>query len=465
MENKFRRKIYQELKEWKDNNSSIKRTGLIIKGSRQIGKTTIVKEFASNEYENVVYINFMVDRKLRQCFDGNLDPDTIIGLLSGYNNSYKFIPNKTVIIFDEIQECASARSSIKPFCLDGRFDIIATGSLLGVSGYNKYHDASIPVGFETHIHMYPMDFKEFLWAKGYDDDFINDLKQRVISKITIPNFIHEKLFELYKWYMFVGGMPDAVLAYLKTNNINDVRNVQRQILDSYKDDFGKHLNNDEKVIINNKDKAKLNLLYESIPKQLARSNNLEESKVSLKFKFSEVDKDAKFREYADIIQWLSDSGLINVCHNLTTAQSPISAYKINNYFKIFMNDTGLFLASLDAQATKALWSNDMQSYKGYIYENLISEQLAKNNLKLYYFEKKSFEIDFIISNNEAIYGLEVKARDGRTKSLNLFIENNNGSIKGIKLAHKNIGYVNNILTIPYYLSFLIDEDFNFETIK
>ncbi len=459
MENNFRRKVYEDLKAWKKSNESLKRTGLIIKGARQVGKTTLVQQFANLEYENVVYINFMIDRKYRQCFDGNLDPDTITGLLCGYNPSFKFIPHKTVIIFDEIQECARARSSIKPFCLDGRYDVIATGSLLGVNGYNKYHDASIPVGFETHVHMYPMDFKEFLWALGYSDDYINELSKYVEQCVSIEEPKHEKLFDLYKWYMFVGGMPDAVQAYIKTNNINEVRKVQKFILQTYRDDFGKHLNDNEKVIINNSDKAKLNALYDSIPRQLARSSN-SQGNGSLKFKFSEVNKNAKFREYGDIIQWLSDAGLINVCHNLKTIESPISAYSIDNHFKIFMNDTGLFLASLDAQASKSLWTNDMQSYKGYIYENLISEQLVKNGLKLYYFEKTASEIDFVISNNEAIFALEVKANDGRRKSLKLLMEGNKGKIKGIKLAHKNIGFVNDILTIPYYLTFLIDEDFN-----
>ncbi len=406
----------------------------------------------------------MVDRNFRNCFNGNLDPDTITGLLSGYNPDFKFIPHKTVIIFDEIQECALARSSIKPFCEDGRYDIIATGSLLGVNGYNKYHDASIPVGFERQLHMYPMDFKEFLWAKGYDDKQLEYFSDRVNKMIPIDEAMNDKMYELYKWYLFVGGMPDAVMMYLQSNNINEVRRIQQLILEAYRDDFGKHLNKDEKIVISNSDKARLNMLYDSIPRQLAKSENLtngdkSKNKNSLKFKFKEVGKDVKFREYADVIQWLSDAGIINVCHNLTSVQSPISAYEIANYFKIFMNDTGLFIASLDPQASKSLWTNEMLTYKSYIYENLISEQLLKNGLKVFYHEKGGQEIDFVISNNEDIYALEVKPSNGRRKSLNDLVSNSNGTIKGIKLAHMNIGFTNNILTLPYYLAFLIDKDF------
>ncbi len=463
MEQIFKRKIYQEFLDWKNRNKEIKQTALVVKGSRQIGKTTIVNQFAHDQYESVIYLNFMTNSNYKECFSGNLDVDTIVSELNFRNKSFKFIPNKTVIIFDEIQECAKARSSIKPFCLDGRYDIIATGSLLGVSGYNKYHDASIPVGFETQIKMHPMDFREFLWALDYTDEDIEYFKSRVQNRIAITESKHNVMFDLYRWYLNVGGMPDAVKTYIKTKDINEVRKMQQLILDSYRDDFGKHLNIKEEILISNKDKSKLNLLYDSIPRQLAKSNDFNDVDTSLKFKFSEIEPNAKFRDYCDLIQWLSDAGLINICHNLSTVSSPISAYAIPNFFKIFMNDTGLFMASLSDEATITLWEDNMAIYKGFIYENVVAEQLVKNGFKLYYYEKKSKnEVDFIISNKQSIFAIETKAKNGKRKSLKDVLSevDDKEPIKGIKLSRQNIGFSNGILTMPYYLCFLIDDKFS-----
>ncbi len=464
METIFRRKIYQEFLNWKQNNKTIKQTALVVKGSRQIGKTTIVKYFAQKEYENVVYINFMYDKVYRECFEGDLDVDTIVGEIQFRNKAFTFVPHKTVIIFDEIQDCAKARSSIKPFCEDGRYDIICTGSLLGVSGYNKYHDASIPVGFETQIKMYPMDFKEFLWALDYTDEDLEYFALQVQKRVPVSEAKHTTMLELYRWYLNVGGMPDAVKTYIETKDINSIRMMQHVILDSYRDDFGKHLNSQEKTVISNKDKSKLNLLYDSIPWQLSKSNDFNDTETSMKFKFSDVESKAKFRDYVDLIQWLSDAGVIHVCHNLSAISSPISAYAIPNFFKIFMNDTGLFMASLSDEATKTIWEDNMAVYKGFVYENVIAEQLAKNGFKLYYHEKKSRnEVDFIIANQQSIFAIESKAKNGKKKSLNDVLKelDHKEPIKGIKLSRNNIGFINGILTMPYYLCFLIDDKFNF----
>ncbi len=460
----FKRKIYKKIKEWKERQqNSTHKTALIIKGARQVGKTTIVKEFAKNEYENVVYINFMYDSKYKECFDKDLNVETIISEINFRNRDFKFVPYKTLIIFDEIQECGRARSSIKPFCLDGRFDIIATGSLLGVLGYNRRKDVSIPVGFESFLEMHAMDFEEFLWAQNYDEKHIDYLIEKVVNIKPIDSAINEQMYEEYKWYLLVGGMPAVVYEYTTTKNINAVRTKQLEIISSYQCDFGKHLDNNEKEVINQFDLAKINRIFESIPQQLSRSENLSEdneNRISLKFKFSEVEKKAKFRDYMDAIQWLKDAGIINICYNLNSIDNILEANKIDNYFKIFMNDTGLLMASLPESTALRIWRNDFGTYKGYIYENLIAEQLAKNGFKLYYKEERYSEIDFVINTNWSLFALEVKSSDGSRHSLNNLIKNSNGKIKGIKLAHKNIGLANDILTIPYYLCFLIDSNFN-----
>ncbi len=458
----LKRKIYQQLKLWKNNNdkSNHKKT-LLLKGARQVGKSYIVEKFAHENYENVVIINFMYQKRFYQCFEGDLDVDTIISKLSVLDSSLKFIPHKTVIIFDEIQECPKARSSFKPFCLDGRYDIIATGSLLGVMGYNNQVEASIPVGFETHLNMHPMDFEEFLWALGYDSEFIDGLRKKVNNVQPIDELTHNKMLELYKWYLFVGGMPEAVESYAITKDINNVRAIQSDIINSYRSDFGKHLNHKGDVILSKTMLARMNLVFDNIPMQLSRVENPNSKSDSTKFKFSDLGKNCRFRDYIEVIKWLSDAGIINICYNLKTVASPLAGYVIYNNFKIYMSDTGLLMSLLSQEITNNIWINDIGVYKGYIYENLISDQLVKNNNSIYFYQKQgnSSEIDFVISTKDSIYGLEVKSNNGKSKSLNLLVSQSNNRIKGVKLCNKNIGLVDNILTIPYYLSFIIDSDF------
>ena len=403
----------------------------------------------------------MIQRKFYQCFEADLDVDTIISKISGLDSSLRFIPHKTVIIFDEIQECPKARSSIKPFCLDGRFDVIATGSLLGIMGYGGQVKASIPVGFESHFEMYPMDFEEFLWALGYQKEFVNGLKEHVFKLLPIDPLIHEQMLELYKWYLFVGGMPAAVRAYVNTKDMNKVRKEQTDIIKSYKNDFGKHLNANGDVVLSKTMLARTNLIYDAIPAQLSRVENPLSTNDSTKFKFSDLGKNCRLRDYIEVIQWLSDARMINVCYNLKTVASPLLGYKIYNNFKIYLNDTGLLMASLADEISTAIFLLDIGSYKGYIYENLIADQLSKNNLSLYFYQKQgnSSEVDFIIAVKSGIYGLEVKANHGKAKSLNNLVNNSSNRIKGIKLSKNNIGLVDNILTIPYYLSFIIDSNF------
>ncbi len=457
----FNRKIYKQLKEWKTNNIENHKKALLLKGARQVGKSYIVEKFAHNEYENVVFVNFMYQKKFYRCFEGGLDVDKIISKLSVLDTSFKFIPYKTVIIFDEIQECPKARSSFKSFCQDGRFDIIATGSLLDVKGYSNLVKASIPVGFESHLEMYPMDFEEFLWALGYNNEFTEGLRHKVDIIEPIDFVIHHEMLELYKWYLFIGGMPEAIDKYIKTKDINKVREIQKDIINSYRDDFGKHLNQNGNVVLSKTMLSRLNLIYNAIPIQLSRAENPNLKNDSTKFKFSDLGKNCRLSDYVEVIQWLSDAGIINACYNLKTIASPLSRYIISNNFKIYMNDTGLLMSLLPHEITTSIWTNDISVCKGYIYENLIANQLVKNNNRIYFYQKQgnNNEIDFVISTNDSIYGLEVKSNNGRAKSLKLLVSQSSNHIKGIKLSVNNIGLVNDILTLPYYLSFIINSDF------
>ncbi len=460
----FKRKVYQKLLAWKTRNANSRKNALIVKGPRQVGKTTIVLEFAKKEYENYIYINFMNDTRYKECFSKDLNVDSIITELKFKNNDFKFIPGKTLIIFDEIQECANARSSLKPFCLDGRYDVIGTGSLLGVIGYNDRTGASIPVGFEEHITLGSLDFEEFLLAEGYNEEHFNYLKDRLYSLTNISESIHKDMCELYKWYLIVGGMPEVVKTYLETKDIREIRRVQRKIVDTYKSDFGKYLNVKEETSVSKWDRARLGQLYESIPKQLAR-NQIIENNETTKFKFGDVKSGGRYRDFSLSLQWLKDAGLINISNNLSKIENPLNAYSIDNNIRIYMNDTGLFMSTLEDNIIESIHKDDIGTYKGYIYENLISDQLVKNGFKLYFYDEyRSSEIDFIISTYDGVILIDVKASSGSTTSLRKELKKNN-NLKGIKLSNNNIGYDNNLLTMPSYLSYLINEDFKFPNKK
>ncbi len=455
----YERKAYKAIKSWKES-LEIDRTALIISGPRQIGKTSLALEFSKNEYENIVYINFMENKKMKECFENSLKVNDIIENISILDPTVKFIDHKTVIIFDEVQECSNARLSFKPFCLDGRYDIIATGSLLGISGYSKKEDVNVPVGFETFLDMHAMDFEEFLWAYGYSKDTLNNIKASVHTLKAIDNVPHEKLLDIFKKYIIVGGMPKVVEIFLTTKNYNKARAKQQSILKTYRNDFGKHLDKNDNPITLNKEFIKICKVFDSIPTQLSRVEDVDSNKNKYtKFRFGEIDKDARFRNYADAIQWLEDSGIITVCRNLNAIDVPLKAYESDNTFKLYMSDTGLFMAMLDRNIIESIMLNTIGTYKGYIYENIIIDQLVKNNIKPYYMGDSKNEIDCVVSLNSGIYALEVKSSSGKSKSFNNLIENSNGKIKGIKLSHNNIGLYGDILYIPYYLAFMIDEDF------
>lgn len=445
----FYRKIYEEFEKWKESNK-IKKRALVIKGLRQIGKTTAALEYAKANYSNIVYINFMLDKALKSIFDGNLNVDELIMKLSAAIPNSKFIPGSTVIVFDELQECANARASIKSFMLDGRFDIIATGSLIGLRGYNNKQAYAIPTGFEYIVTMYPMDFEEFLLAKGVDNKIINYLKDCYINKKKIEESIHENLSRYYKEYLCIGGMPDAVNTFLLTHDMNQVHNVLTNILEQYKDDFGKHLDKDENPIINRIELRKIEQIYNSLPKQLAKENK--------KFQYKMISKNAVSRDYRDAITWLEEFGLIKLCFNLKTLQLPLDGNACDDIFKIYVADTGLFIAMLEEGSMNNIINGDFKIYSGAIYENIIAEAFIKNNKNLYYYNKNSeTEIDFVSKVNNELTLIEVKANNGSTRSLNdILSKKEKYSVNhAIKLINGNIGYNNGIYSIPHYLVFLI----------
>ncbi|MBS7273310.1 MAG: ATP-binding protein, partial [Fibrobacter sp.] len=403
----FKRKILKEFENWKI--SGGKKKALVVKGMRQIGKTSSVLEFARSNYESVVYINFKENENAKKVFEGDLNVSRITIDLSALFPNVHFVENKTVIVFDEIQECANARASIKPFMEDGRYDVICTGSLLGIKGYNRKKGKGVPTGFERIIYMKPMDFEEFLWAKGIDENVISYLKECFAKKEPVSEATHNAMLRYFKEYLCVGGLPYVVSRFVETNDMNVVWQEQQDILEEYKDDFGKHLDENENEEIDRTLLGRINRVFDSIPAQLAKENN--------KFVYSLLEKKGRSENYQTAIQWLYDCGIINICHNLTNIAEPLEGYKIENTFKIYVQDSGLFVAMLERGTAAKILCGDLGFYKGAIYENIIADCFSKQGRKLFYFRKESgLEIDFVENVGGELAIIEVKATTGRSKS-------------------------------------------------
>lgn len=446
----FKRKIEEDLIEWKKS-LKIKKKAFILKGMRQVGKTTIIKEFATKNYKNVIYINFKNDLNLKQAFSDDLEPTNIIKLLNLLKPNFKFIPFETVLIFDEIQECSGARASIKAFMEDGKYDVIASGSLLGLNGYNKKYQGGVSVGFEHTVYMRAMDFEEYLWAKGVDKDIFNMLNNCFNEKRTINQVIHKKMLEYFKEYICVGGMPAVVDVFFKTNSFIEARKEQNDILNSFKDDFAKHLNEYEEEVVDASLLARINKVYDSIPSQLAKENK--------KFVYSKLEKKATSQKFNPAIEWLYAYGLVEYCYNLSQLDYPLEGNKIYNIFKLYVSDTGLFVSMLDEDSMSNIMLGNMGIYKGVIYENIIADAFIKNKIPLFYYSKDTgLEIDFIIKYKANITLIEVKATNGNTKSSKVVLNDKNKypSVNYlIKLCDANISYTDNTLVLPYYMAFLI----------
>jgi predicted AAA+ superfamily ATPase len=443
----LKRKIESVLTEWK--NLKIKKP-LVIKGIRQCGKTYIVRNFAKENYESVVYMNFILEPDKKTAFTGNIDVDTIILNLSALIPGSRFIKGKTCIIFDEIQECKEARTALKAFQMDGRFDVIATGSLLGVKGYGKSKKTedegqdSVPVGYETVVEMYPLDFEEFLWANGINEKVIATVKSCFENETVVPDGIHKVMMELLYRYVIVGGLPDVVNTFLETKNIEQTYHVQRSLIAEYEDDMVKYAADE--------DKPRIRECFESIPKQLAKDNK--------KFQYSIVRKGGRSKHYIGSIQWLEDAGIAKRCYNTKVTELPLEGNAVLDCFKLYTTDIGMLVSMLDYGTQADILKGNLLGYKGAIFENLVADFLCKSGQKLYYFQKDSgLELDFLVRYRGECVVIEVKAKSGQTKSLKTVLKNKNvyHINHAIKLGKYNVGREGEVLTIPLYMGFLIKE--------
>ena len=440
---RLKRKIDDFLIEWKN---SPQRLPLIIKGARQIGKTDAVENFAKNNYKNIVEINFVIDKQYKTIFDSGFDVNTIIKNISLINPNFQFVPGETLIFFDEIQDCINAATSLKSFNIDKRLDVICSGSLMGIN-YNEIESNS--VGNKQDYEMHSMDFEEFLWAKGYKKEQIDDMYSYMKKCQPLPQIMYDVMLNNFQEYMIVGGMPAIVSTFIENKNYSGTLKMQEQILLDYKEDITKYaVGLDQTRILN---------VYNKIPIFLGKENK--------KFQISKVEHGARNREYIGVVDWLNNAGIINICYCLEQLELPLKGnYNPDNY-RIYFRDTGLLIASLDEECQKDLRNNkNFNTYKGAIYENIIADMLVKEGYSLYFYrnEKGTIEMDFFVRDTNSLIPIEVKANDNSTPSLNNLISSNKYSdIKyGIKLCNKNIGFNGKFYTFPYFLTFLLKRYLN-----
>lgn len=437
----LKRKIEKTLLNWLNTEN---RNPLILKGCRQCGKTFSVLRFAQQHYKHVVYLNFFENPDYRTIFEGSLKVDDVVLMMSAFvGANVRFIPHETVIVLDEIQECPRARAALKFFKLDGRFDVLATGSLLGISGYRS-EDYSVPVGYETIIDMFPLDFEEFLWANGIEDSLIALLKQCLEEERPVPEALHQRMRDLLLQYVVVGGMPHIVDQFIKEKNVAFVREEQKLLIRSFEDDMVKYAQG--------ADKSRIRECFESIPKQLARDNK--------KFQFSLIKKTARSNQYVGSLQWLEDTGLIRRCCNLTLPELPLEGNACHDKFKVYMADTGLFVGMLEDGTERDILQGDLFGYKGAIFENLVADFFIKMKRPLYYFQKDTgLEVDFIMRYKGEAVLLEVKATSGNTKSTRTILKHPEKYHvhSAIKLGDYNVGRREQLLTLPLYMGFLLTE--------
>ena len=428
----LKRKVENEIVKWYQ---SGRKKSLLITGARQVGKTTAVREFARVHYSHFVEINFVKFPLAKQAFDGNLDTKTIITNLSTMGFG-PFVEGKTLVFFDEIQECPNARTAIKFLVEDHRYDFIESGSLLGI---NYKSVTSYPVGYEQEVKMYPLDFEEFLWACGVTDDVIEVLRHSYVHEVPVPEFIHNQVSQYYRQHLVVGGMPEAVKTFIDNPDFGNVLDVQRSILTTYRDDITNYAGRDQALV---------KRIFDAIPSQLGKQDK--------RFILSSLEKGASLRKYEDPTQWLIDSGIAYYSFNTSDFALPFTATENRRLFKLYMVDTGLLSNMLLNRIQFQVLSGDVGVNEGALTENYMACSLASKGLPLHYYDRKSRqELDFIIEENNRITIIEVKSGDNykRHASLDAAIKAFPDKIeRSIVFSPHNVERDNGVLYLPLYMS-------------
>lgn len=431
----LKRKIYDALLEWKNRKDS---ECLLVQGARQIGKTFIIEEFGKKNYTDYIYLNFYQNPEYKEIFEGSLEAVEIYKKISLYVRNVRFTEHDTLLFFDEIQECPNARTALKFLAMDNRYDVIASGSLPGIH-YREM--TSIPVGYERTMEMFSLDFEEFLWAVGKTPNAISVLKGYFDRREKVDDGVNSQFLAALREYLVVGGMPEAVNTFLRTNNFQEVYATQKKIMESYREDI--------KHYASTTARQKISDCYLSIPRQLAKEYT--------KFQYKVVSREGNARRYENSLNWLVDAGMIKLCVNVSTPQFPLVAYEKPDQFKAYVTDIGL-LTSLYGYETQAALLKDTLTgpAKGGIYENLVFDMLIKRGVTLNYYknDKNTQEIEFLFAQNGAVIPVEVKSKRGATVSLNSFIADF-APPYAYKLIAGNVGISGAKITIPLYMAMFI----------
>ena len=441
--NNLRRKFYDFLVAWKEGK---RQECLLVKGARQIGKTFIIEKFGREQYESFIEFNFVLEPDACELFDGSLKADDLYRKISAYDATRRIVPGRTLIFLDEIQECPNARTSLKSFALDGRCDVIASGSLLGIKYKNKRSRArrepkSIPVGYERAVVMHSLDFEEFLWAKGVTEEAIAVLRGYYERRERVPDVLNRRYEEFLREYLIVGGMPAVVNAYLAQGDFGPVQSEQEKILAAYVDDIHKYADTT--------DIPKIENCYRAIPRTLAKENR--------KFKYAEVEKGGSERKYRASVDWLCDAALALRAENVTTAEIPLGAQIRDGWFKLYLSDVGLLSAMFGTETKGLLYSGKLVgNAKGGLFENWIAATLAQKGVPLAYYKTESGmrEIEFVLERSGGLVPLEVKSSNGATVSLNEFLAAKNVPY-GYKFVDGNVGVTGKKITLPHYMAMFI----------
>ena len=438
----LKRKFIETLNQWK---ITKKRECLLVNGARQVGKTFIIDVFGRENYQSYIYLNLFKNPEYKQIFDGELEPTEIYKRISLLVKNVKFIEGDTLIFIDEIQACSKARTALKFLAMDDKYDIIASGSLLGLH-YNKLNqenanEISIPVGYEREVEMHSLDFEEFLWATGVSESAIENLKEYYEQKKALPDSVKDLYQNKLREYLVVGGMPAVVNAFVETSNFQEAFKVQQKIFKAYEDDIQHYATNTER--------PKIRACYYSIPRQLAKEYS--------KFQYKTVEKNGNAKKYGNALDWLVDAGLIKRVHNVSLPEMPLRAYEQPENFKVYVTDVGLATHQFGFETQSALLRKELKGHaKGGIYENLIFDILHKRGLALNYYKngENTQEIEFVFERSGEVVPVEVKSRNGLTTSMNEFIKRYSPTL-AIKLIDGNVGVDGNKVSLPQFMAIFL----------
>ena len=441
----LKRKIYDTLLEWKTSHS---KECLLVKGARQIGKTFILDYFGRQNYSSYLYLNFILNPESRDIFAGSLDAGEIFKAISIQFPQFRLVPGDTLLFLDEIQSCRKARTALKSFALDGRADIVASGSLLGInfldneaSRTEDRSTESVPVGYERQILMHSLDFEEYLWAAGYGEESIGILREAFENCTAVPLAGHDRMMRTFREYLVNGGMPEVVNRFFETGNFGEAHEVQTKILASNLDDISRYATNAEK--------PKIRACYLSLPAQLARENK--------KFKFSAVEHGGSARKFGNSVDWLRESSLALQCRNLVEPSMPLSVYASPDIYKMYVSDVGILCAMMGFQVKKSIVDDTLKGFaKGGLYENAIMGQLVRRGYEPFYYMPKSnlAEVDFLIERDGVVSPVEVKAGNAASRSFDRLLEREDIGM-GFKFVNGNVGRIGKKTTLPHYMSMFL----------